>query len=487
MLKQELQQKLQQKLSPQQIQVIRMLELNAIELEERIKQELIDNPALDEGVENSATPDDSYEPESNSLEDGGNVTAEEISLGDYRNDDDIPDYRLEADNFSNREKRTDIPFGDTNSFHDMLLEQLALRELTPEEELIGEYIIGNIDDSGYLLRPLTAVSDDLIFQAGVDATPERIEEILQTIQDFDPAGVAASNLQECLILQIERKEATPTTMLAFKILSEMFDEFTKKHYDKIQKQYNLSQEELREAIHEITTLTPKPGNSYSDSFSEGMSHIIPDFIVDVSDGVISMSLNNSHIPELRISSTYTDMLADYTGNKQNQTAQNRDALLFIKQKLDAAQWFVDAIKQRQQTLIATMQVILNRQQPFFLTGDEKMLRPMILKDVAEQAGYDISTISRVCNRKYVLTSFGIFSLKHFFSESMQNEQGEEVSSREIKQLLKEIIESESKQKPLADDKLCELLKEKGYVIARRTVAKYREQLGIPVARLRKEI
>lgn len=464
-----------------------MLELNSIELEERIKQELIDNPALDEGIESSTTTDDSYDQEENSLDEGGTESAEEISLGDYRSDDDIPDYRLEADNFSNRERRAEIPFGDTNSFHDILLEQLALRELTPEEEQIGEYIIGNIDDSGYLLRPLSAISDDLIFQAGIDATPEHIEDILQIIQDFDPAGVAATNLQECLILQIERKEATPTTMLAFKVLNEMFDEFTKKHYDKIKRQYNLSQEELKEVIHEITTLTPKPGNSYSDSLSEGMSHIIPDFIVDVQDGGISLSLNNSNIPTLRISSSYTDMLADYTGNKQNQTSQNRDALLFIKQKLDAAQWFVDAIKQRQQTLLATMQTILNRQRTFFLTGDDKQLRPMILKDVAEEAGYDISTVSRVCNRKYVLTSFGIFSLKHFFSEGMQNEQGEEVSSREIKQLLKEIIEKESKQKPLADDKLCELLKKKGYIIARRTVAKYREQLGIPVARLRKEI
>ena len=485
MLKQQLQQKLQQKLSPQQIQVIRLLELTAIELEERIKQELIDNPALDEGAEEHENPDtDEF---GNEDPDASAESAEDISMGDYLTEDDIPDYKLEADNFSKDQKHEDIPFSGGSTFHDFLLKQLGERNLSEQDAKIAEYIIGNIDDNGYLQRPLSAISDDLIFQVGIDISTERLEDLLQMIQDFEPAGVGASNLRECLLLQLERHEGTPAALLAYKIIDKSFDEFTKKHYDKIQKQYNVSEEELKKAIHEITMLNPKPGSSWSDSFSDGMSHIIPDFIVDSHDGELTLSLNNSNIPELRVNRSYTHMLEDYMGNKQNQTRDKKDALLFVKQKLDSAQWFIDAIKQRQQTMLNTMQVIIDLQRDFFLTGDESNLKPMILKDVAERTGYDISTISRVSNSKYVQTNFGIFPLKYFFSESMQNESGEEISSREIKKILQQCIENEDKRKPLADDKLCDLLKEKGYVIARRTVAKYREQLGIPVARLRKEI
>ena len=486
MLKQQLQQKLQQKLSPQQIQVIRLLELTAIELDERIKQEVVDNPALEEGNNEPQSDTDTFGDDMQN-EEGSNESAEDISLGDYRSEDDIPDYKLEADNFSQKDRREEIPFSGNSSFHDNLLKQLGLRNLSEQEYKIAEYIIGNIDDNGYLQRPLSAISDDLIFQVGIDVSIEKLEELLQLIQDFEPAGVGASNLRECLLLQLERRPATPANLLAYKIIDESFDEFSKKHYDKILKQYGIDESQLKDAIHEITTLNPKPGNIWGDSFSDGMSQVVPDFIVDVQDGEITLSLNNSQLPELRINRSYTQMLEDYMGNKQNQTRERKDALLFVKQKLDAAQWFVDAVKQRQQTLLQTMQVIIDLQKEFFLTGDESTLKPMILKDVAERTGFDISTISRASNSKYVQTNFGIYPLKFFFSESMQNDSGEEISSREIKKILQECIEHEDKRKPLADDKLCELLKEKGYVIARRTVAKYREQLGLPVARLRKEI
>lgn len=310
---------------------------------------------------------------------------------------------------------------------------------------------------------------------------------MQIIQDFDPAGVGASDLQECLKLQLERRRGTDAAQLAYEIIDKCFEAFSKRHYDKIQKQLNISEEKLKEAIQEISQLNPKPGSSWNDTFTESLTHISPDFLVDENDGELTLTLNNGNIPSLRISRSYNDMLNDYTGNKANQTRERRDALLFIKQKIDAAQSFINAIQQRQQTLLATMQAILDRQRDFFLTGDESRLRPMILRDVAEQTGYDISTISRATSNKYVQTPFGIYPLKFFFSESMQNDSGEEFSSREIKKILQESIDNEDKRAPLTDDKLCELLKEKGYAIARRTVAKYREQLGLPVARLRKVI
>ena len=484
-LKQQLQQKLQQKLSPQQIQLIRLLELTEIEFEERVQQELVDNPALEEGREES--PDSLNDFNSNADEDGNPTeSAEELSLGDYRTEDDIPDYRLEADNFSKDDKRDDIPFVSASSFHDFLESQLGEQPLDETSYQIAQYIIGNIDDNGYLQRPIQAITDDLIFQVGLDVPVSQVEEILQMIQEFEPAGVGASNLRECLLLQLERHEGTPANLLAYKIVDQMFDEFSKKHYDKIMRQCNVDEEELKQAIREITLLNPKPGSAWNNSYSGNSEHhIIPDFYVEAQDGELTIGLNNSNIPELHVSRDYQDMLEDYTSNKQNQTREKRDALLFVKQKLDAAQWFVNAVKQRQNTLLTTMQAIVDLQRPFFLEGDESLLRPMILKDVAERTGLDISTISRVSNSKYAQTNFGIFPLKYFFNDGYTTEDGEEMSVREIRKILKECIDSEDKKKPYTDDELTEILKQKGYPIARRTVAKYRQQLNIPVARLRK--
>lgn len=485
MLKQQLQQKLQQKLSPQQIQLIRLLELPAIELEERIKHELEDNPALEEGKE----PVDDLERSDNeeSGEDGSSTENDmDLSLGDYLTEDDIPDYKLREMN-DRVEKKEDVPFSVSQSLNEFLLQQLGLRDLPESQVKIAEYIIGNIDDDGYLRRDLSAIADDLIFLAGQEVNEADIQSVVTTIQDFEPAGVGARNLRECLLLQLDRKEKSRLVSLAVRILKEYFEEFTRRHYDKILKGLEIDEETLKKAIHEITSLNPKPGASWGGSMEVAMSQIVPDFVVEANNGELTLSMNNRRIPDMRINREYAEMFQDYAGNKANQTAKMRDAVQFVKQKLDSAQWFIDAIKQRQETLQRTMEAIICLQRDFFLTGDEATLRPMILKDVAERAGYDISTISRVSNSKYVQTNFGIYPLKYFFSESMQTDSGEEISTREVKKIMKEHIEAEDKRKPLTDEELASILKEKGYVIARRTVAKYREQLGIPVARLRKEI
>ena len=484
MLKQQLQQKLQQKLSPQQIQLIRLLELPAIELEERIKHELEDNPALEEGKDIA----DDFE---RTDDEGGddistNETEADISLGDYMTEDDIPDYKLREIS-EKTERKEDIPFSVSQSLNEYLLQQLGLRDLPEKQVKIAEYIIGNIDDDGYLRRELSAIADDLVFQAGQDVDEKEIEEVLAIIQDFDPAGVGARNLQECLLLQLNRKEPTAGVEMAVRILTEYFEEFTRKHYDKIMRGLNISEETLKKAIHEIIALDPKPCSSWGGSMEVAMSQVIPDFLVEAINGELILSMNNRDIPDLRISRDHAEMFQDYAGNKANQTSKMREAVQFVKQKLDSAQWFIDAIRQRQETLQRTMEAIILLQRDFFLTGDDATLRPMILKDVAERAGYDISTISRVSNSKYVQTNFGIYPLKFFFSESMQTDSGEEISTREVKKIMKEHIDSEDKRKPLTDEELTTILKEKGYVIARRTVAKYREQLDIPVARLRKEI
>lgn len=484
MLKQQLQQKLQQKLSPQQIQLIRLLELPAIELEERIKHELEDNPALEEGKDIA----DDFE---RTDDEGGDdistgETETDISLGDYMTEDDIPDYKLREIS-EKTERKEDIPFSASQSLNEYLLQQLGLRDLPEKQVKIAEYIIGNIDDDGYLRRELSAIADDLVFQAGQDVDEKEIEEVLDIIQDFDPAGVGARNLQECLLLQLNRKEPTARVEMATRILTEYFEEFTRKHYDKIMRGLNISEATLKKAIHEIIALDPKPCSSWGGSMEVAMSQVIPDFLVEAINGELILSMNNRDIPDLRISRDYAEMFQDYAGNKANQTSKMREAVQFVKQKLDSAQWFIDAIRQRQETLQRTMEAIILLQREFFLTGDDATLRPMILKDVAERAGYDISTISRVSNSKYVQTNFGIYPLKFFFSESMQTDSGEEISTREVKKIMKEHIESEDKRKPLTDEELTTILKEKGYVIARRTVAKYREQLDIPVARLRKEI
>jgi RNA polymerase sigma-54 factor len=487
MLKQQLQQKLQQKLSPQQIQLIRLLELPAIELEERIKHELEENPALEEGkdflddLDRSENEGESFEAHDSDL-----TVEESIDLGDYRTEDDIPDYKL-RELTERAEKKEEIPFSVSESLNEYLLQQLGLRDLSERHVKIAEYIIGNIDDNGYLRRDLSAIADDLIFQAGLDVTEQDIEEVLSVIQDFEPVGVGARDLQECLLLQLTKQDEDTTKGLAIRILTEFFEEFTRKHYDKIMRGLELDEDIMKKVIREITMLNPKPCANWGDSTETTFSQVVPDFVVEAINGDLILSLNNRGIPEMRISREYTEMFEDYTNNKMNQTTQMKEAVLFVKQKLDSAQWFIEAIKQRQETLQRTMETIISLQRNFFLSGDEASLRPMILKDVAERSGYDISTISRVSNSKYVQTNFGIYPLKYFFSESIQTDSGEEISTREVKAILKEYIEGEDKRRPLTDEELAALLKEKGYVIARRTVAKYREQLEIPVARLRKEI
>lgn len=482
-LKQQLQQKQQQKLTPLQMQVIKLTELPYLELEERIKQELVDNPALDEGKEEDAEQNNDID-----NEDDTNITQEEITLGDYINDEDIPDYQLNNIPRSEETRKEEIPFSIAESFHELLSEQLQLCELNETDKKIAEYIIGNIDENGYLERTLDSIADDLLFQVNINVTTPELERILSVIQDFEPTGVGARNLQECLLLQLEKKPESKTTRLAITAIKKYFEEFSKKHYDKIKKGLSIDDDEtLKKIIQEIVSLNPKPGNNWGDSIYLAMGTIIPDFIVESYNGEITFTLNNRNIPELRVNREYSEMLQGYTENKKSMSTDTKNAVLFVKQKLDSARWFIEALKQRQNTLQKTMAAIIEFQYDFFLSGDETQLKPMILKDIAELSGYDISTISRVSNSKYAQTYFGVYPLKYFFSESMQNDAGEEISSREVKAILRECIENEDKKKPLPDDKLVEILKQRGYIIARRTIAKYREQLGIPVARLRKEI
>lgn len=483
MLKQQLQQKLQQKLSPQQIQTIRLLELPTLELEERVKHELEDNPALEEGKEPQDDLEHSEEVEDFAAEGSDN---EDLSLGDYFSADDIPEYKLQQMT-ERAERKEEIPFAEGESLSEFLLEQLRLRELPEKQVKIAEYIIGNLDDDGYLRRDLSAIADDLVFQAGVEADEAEVEQVLRVIQDFEPAGIGARDLKECLLIQLNKREKTEATRLALRILNSYFEDFTRKRYERILKTLDITEEELKRAIREITLLNPKPGSSWGDTMETAMSQVVPDFVVEANNGELTLSMNNRGVPDLRINQEYAEMFQDYAGNKANQTADRRDAVQFVKQKLDAAQWFIDAIRQRNETLQRTMETIICLQREFFLTGDETTLRPMILKDVAERTGYDISTISRVSNSKYVQTNFGVYPLKYFFSESMQTDTGEEISTREVKKIMKDHVDAEDKRHPLTDEELAAILKEAGYVIARRTVAKYREQLGIPVARMRKEI
>ena len=480
-----------QTLSPQQIMAIKLLELPTVELEERVHSELLDNPALEEGREPSDTDDchaddaDSY---NTTDEDGEPNTdsAEDLSLGDYRNEDDIPDYKLQENNYSKDDQPEDIPFSDNISFYETLKEQLDMQELSPKEKELGEYLIGSLDDDGLLRKPLDAIADELAIYQGVETTPEELERVLTVIQDFDPAGIGARSLQECLLLQIKRKEDSPVKQAEYDIISKCCDEFTKKNKEKIMQKLGLSEQQYAEAVADLTKLNPLPGSSLGETIGKNLQQIIPDFIVDTDDdGTITLSLNSRNVPELRLSREFTEMLDEHTRNKANQSKESKDTMLFLKQKVDAAQGFINAIKQRQQTLTTTMQAIIDLQRPFFEEGDESLLRPMILKDVAERTGLDISTISRVSNSKYVQTNYGIYPLKFFFSDGYTTESGEELSVREIKRILKECINSEDKNKPYTDDELADILKDKGYPIARRTVAKYRQQLNIPVARLRR--
>lgn len=478
-----LQQKLLQKLSPQQIQVIKLLEIPTMQLEQRIKKELEENPVLEMESDN---PDESLESEN---EDTDNSTEDdEFSFDDYLTDEDeIPSYKTSANNYSkDDEKNVDIPFSIGTSFHENLYEQLGMANLSEEDRQLAQYIIGNIDDDGYLRRDLLSISDDLAFNMNMDVREEKLEDILKVIQQFDPAGVGGRDLRECLLIQLNRKKDKGLD-LARVIVKDYFDEFTKKHYQKIKKKLELTDEELKEGIDQVLKLNPKPGSSYSNPLNKSNQHIIPDFILENNDGELQLSLNQQNTPELKINDTYLDMLHTLNQRHKQKAKNQKDALVFVKQKVDSAKWFIDAIRQRNNTLLLTMSEIINFQKEYFKEGDEAKLRPMILKDIAERTDLDISTISRVSNSKYIQTHFGIYPLKYFFSEGLQKDDGEEVSTREIKKILQEFIDNEDKKKPLTDEKLAQILKDKSYNIARRTVAKYREQLGIPVARLRKEL
>jgi len=487
MLSQKLQQKLLQRLSPQQILLMKLLQIPSIALEQRIKQEIEENPAL----EDANDPEDFNEGDDMSSEVESDPVDElererqDFDITDYLDDDDIPAYRLNAGNTSSDDEHREVPYASGASFHEILISQLGLRVLTEKQIKIATYIIGNIDDSGYLNRELTAMVDDLAFTQNIMTDVDELNDMLRVVQEFDPSGVGARDLKECLIIQLKRKEQTPSVQLAIELVDEFFDELTKKHYDKITKKLKISDDDLRDAMNEILKLNPKPGNSLDEGVKSSQ-YIMPDFFVYSRDEELELQINSRNMPELRLSRNYVDMLETYAENKSKTNSQ-REAVMFIKQKIDSAKWFIDAIKQRQNTLYVTMQAILDYQREYFLTGDETKLKPMILKDIAEMVGLDISTISRVANSKYVQTPFGTFLLKSFFSESMQTDSGEEVSTREIKKILTDCIAAEEKGKPLTDEQLTDILKEKGYNIARRTIAKYREQLNIPVARLRKEL
>lgn len=482
-LKQQFAQKLEQRLSPQQIQLMKLLQVPTMELDQRIKQEIEENPALEEGMD-EVDPDSDEETDDFDDSDDFEGDQEDFDLSDYM--DDEPDYKTKANNHSKDDEQRVIPLSGEQSFQERLTEQLHLLDLDDIQFMIADTIIGNLDESGYLNREMEAIVDDLAFSANIITTLEEVEEILELIQDLDPAGVGARDLQECLLIQINRKQDGDITKHTAKvILQDHFEEFTKKHYKQILKKLEISDEDLKEAVDEIIRLNPKPGGSMKES-SKSIQQITPDFMITDFEGKLELTLNGRNAPELRVSKGYENMLRGYSEGAKA-TKADKEALTFVKQKLEGAKWFIDAIKQRQNTLFYTMSAIMNYQKQYFLTGDETQLKPMILKDIAEIVEMDISTISRVANSKYVQTGYGVFSLKYFFSESLSTDSGEEVSTREVKKILSDAIEAEEKRKPLTDEKLTVLLKEKGYNIARRTIAKYREQLNIPVARLRKEL
>ena len=477
-------QQLLQTLSPQQILVVKLLELPTMELEERVRAEILDNPALEEGREPSEQ--DHADELDTDFSEENLYTNEDISLGDYRTEDDIPDYKLQEHNRSKGEVPEEIPFSDSVSFYEMLLEQLRMQHLTEEEETIAEYLIGSLDDDGMLRKGPDTLINELILYRGIYIDAKEIERILSIIQDFDPAGIGARSLQECLLLQLKRKPNTPLKKIEVEIIEKCCDDFTRKNKEKIMQRLDISEETYDEAVNELVKLNPRPGSSLGDIVGKNFQQIIPDFLVEAEeDGSINLTLNNGNVPELRLSREFNEMLEEHTTNKENQSKDSRDAFLFLKQKVDAAQGFINAIKQRQQTLVTTMQAIIDLQRPFFLEGDETLLKPMVLKDVAEKAKLDVSTVSRVSNSKYVQTNYGVFPLRFFFSDGYSTEEGEELSIREIKQLLKECVEHENRECPYNDDELADILREKGYPIARRTIAKYRQQLNIPTARLRR--
>ena len=491
-LSQSLQQKLLQKLSPQQIQLMKLLQVPTANLEERVKEELEENPALEVGEDGYEDFEDSEDFKSDSDDDyESEVGADEhdnIDLSEYVSDgdDEVGDYKLRDENYPEMDEGKVIPIRVETSFHEMLLNQLGMMELDERTQKIAEQIVGSIDDDGYLRREITSISDDLAFRQNILSSEVEIESLIKKIQQFDPPGICARDLKECLILQLRRKlKEGKEVELAMQVLEKYFDEFTKKHYEKIQRGLSLTDEQLKAVINQIIRLNPKPGGNIGEA-SKAESYVIPDFFIFNNNGILELTLNSKNAPDLRISEGYRDMIKDYEkGSKKDK--RQKEAVLFIKQKIDSAKWFIDMIKQRQQTLIGTMSSIMNYQEEFFLTGDETTLKPMILKDIAEMTGLDISTVSRVANSKFVQTEFGTYRLKFFFSESLSTDSGEEVSTREVKKILSNLIEAEEKRKPLSDEQLTDMLQEKGYNIARRTVAKYREQLNLPVARLRKQL
>ena len=487
MLGQRLQQKLLQKLSPQQILLMKLLQIPTVALDQRIKQELEENPALEDTSDNSDnTADDLSNEYENEPTDDNSRDTTDFDFNDYLDEDDVDSYKLKANNESSDDEHKEIPYASETSFQELLTDQLSMLGLNEKQLIIAINIIGNLDDSGYLMREISAMVDDFAFSQNIETSDEEILEVLKIIQELDPPGIAARNLQECLLIQLRRtEEQTPAIKLAYRILEIQFERFTKKHYDKILEKLNISETQLKSAINEILKLNPKPGNSVGTS-SKLNHYIIPDFIIYNNNGNLELTLNSRNAPDLRVSQSYAEMLQGYAEAKIK-SEQQKDAVMFIKQKIDSARWFIDAIKQRQNTMYVSMEGIMNYQRDFFLTGDFSRLKPMILKDIADRVSLDISTVSRVANSKYVETQFGTFLLKEFFSKSMENDSGEDVTTREIKNLVKDFIENENKTKPLNDDELTELLLKRGFKIARRTVAKYREGMDIRVARLRKEI
>ena len=513
MLKQGMHQKMLLRMSPQQIQLMKLLQIPAANLEERIKEELEANPALEEGMteepdekesvnseddvpeestDETVTAEDDLNEKDDSIDDDtidditDTTVDSEVDITDYMDEDEVADYSTRGDGYSEDEEKQGVPIPVQRSFHEYLEEQAGLLELHEEDLELIHYLIGSIDEDGYLRRPIDAMVDDLSFSQNINTTFEKLEELLKGVQQLEPAGVGARNLSECLLLQLKRKQAethTEIDKLAIEVITKYFDEFVKKHYDKLQKGLDIDDAKFKLVMNEIIHLNPKPGSAFAGS-PNSEAFIVPDFFITNNEGKLEITLHNMNIPELRISNAFKAMMKDY---KKSNDKKSKEALIFIKQKMDSAKWFIDAITQRYNTLYAVMHTIMEYQYEFFLTGDETQMRPMILKDIAERIGMDISTISRVANSKYVQTEFATYKLKFFFSESLSTDSGEEVSTREVKKILSDLIDLEDKKKPLADERLTELLREKGYNIARRTVAKYREQLNIPVARLRREL
>ena len=488
MLKQNLQFKLSQKLSPQQIQLMKLIQLPTLAFEQRLLEEMNENPALETGKdEEEVFEKDEFDnnDEYDDYEGSDNIEADDINVDEYLSNDEIPDYKLQANNFSDDDDDRENPYASPVSFHQDLINQLNTFILNDTDREIAEFLVGSIDDMGYIRRTIQDIVDDMAFTQGIYTDEKSVEKVLHIIHELEPSGVGARDLQECLLLQLKHKTPTEYVELATDIIENQFEAFTKKHYDKLLQKHSISNEQLKKAIHEIEKLNPKPGGSFTGN-NKVTENIVPDFAIRINDGELELTLNGRNAPSLHVSKDYQEMMQTYKDSRDKSNSQ-KDAVQFIKQKLDSAKWFIDAIKQRQETLFVTMNAIMHFQEEFFLDGEETSMKPMILKDIADMVGLDISTVSRVANSKYVDTPYGTKLIKEFFSEAMKNDQGEDVSTLEIKKILQNTIEDEDKQKPLPDDQLAEILKEKGYPIARRTIAKYREQLDIPVARMRKKI